>query len=92
MVRGRGDAAKRAAAMTTLGIDLSSMPRGTAACAIRWEKQRAVAGPPHLGCDDRRLDALIAAADVVGIDAPLGWPEPFVAAVGAWTATEWTAT
>ena len=28
-------------------------------------------------------------ADIVGIDAPFGWPAPFVAAVGEWTLTEW---
>ncbi len=78
--------------MTTLGIDLSSMPPGTAACAITWGKRRAMAGPPHLACDDARLDALIADADVVGIDAPLGWPAPFAAAVGEWTLSEWNET
>jgi predicted nuclease with RNAse H fold len=75
--------------MKTLGIDLSSMPPGTAACLITWEKGRAVAGPAKLGCDDGQLDALIKEADVIGIDAPLGWPAPFVAAVGEWTLTEW---
>lgn len=73
----------------TLGIDLSSMPPGTAACQITWEKGRAVAGPATLGCDDRKLDALIKEADAIGIDAPLGWPAPFVAAVGEWTRPEW---
>jgi predicted nuclease with RNAse H fold len=73
----------------TLGIDLSSMPPGTAVCLITWEKGRAVAGPATLGCDDRQLDALIEEADVIGVDAPLGWPAPFVAAVGEWTLSEW---
>ncbi len=76
--------------MKTLGIDLSSMPPGTAACLINWEKGRAVAGPATLGCDDRQLDALIKEADVIGIDAPLGWPVPFVAAVADWTSSKWS--
>jgi hypothetical protein len=35
------------------------------------------------------LDALIKKADAIGIDAPFGWPEAFVQAVGKWTATTW---
>src|SRR5688572_33393535 len=76
--------------MITLGIDLSSMPEGTAACRIRWSKNRAVAEPPVPGCDDEELDELIKKADVVGIDAPFGWPEEFVKAVAGWKRTVWS--
>lgn len=41
-------------------------------------------------CDDDKLDALICEADVIGIDAPFGWPEEFVAAVANWTADAWS--
>jgi predicted nuclease with RNAse H fold len=76
--------------MITLGIDLSSMPEGTAACGIRWTKNRAVAEPRVLSCDDEELDRLIEKADVVGIDAPFGWPEEFVKAVAGWKRTVWS--
>ncbi len=76
--------------MLTLGIDLASMPKGTAACLVRWERGRATAEAPRLGCTDADLDGLIREADVIGIDAPFGWPEAFRAAVANWTATSWT--
>lgn len=76
--------------MITLGIDLSSMPKGTAACLTKWESGRAVAEEPALQCTDEVLDVLIGRADVVGIDAPFGWPTDFVAAVAGWTADQWS--
>ncbi len=76
--------------MLTLGIDLASMPKDTAACLVRWERGRAVAEALRVGCSDTDLDALIREADVVGIDAPFGWPDTFRAAVADWTATAWT--
>ena len=66
------------------------MRNGTAACRIRWKKNSAVAEEPSEHCTDNELDALIVRADVIGIDAPFGWPQPFVAAVAAWTADSWT--
>jgi hypothetical protein len=74
----------------TLGIDLSSMPKGTSACCINREPDRAVAAPPLSGCTDESLDALIGEADAIGIDAPLGWPVEFAKAGAAWTAAEWS--
>ena len=75
--------------MRTLGIDLSSMPKGTSACCITWEPDRAVAAPPVSGCTDESLDTLIGEADAIGIDAPLGWPAAFAKAVAAWTLAKW---
>lgn len=76
--------------MITLGIDLSSQPKDTAACILEWSDDgRAVARDAVTPCNDDTLDALIRQADVVGIDAPLGWPEKFAQAVGEWTATTW---
>lgn len=74
----------------TLGIDISSQPDGTAACAITWESGRAVAATPRLACNDEKLTELIADADAVGIDAPFGWPSDFTAAVASWTITSWS--
>ncbi|MEO6875097.1 MAG: DUF429 domain-containing protein, partial [Opitutaceae bacterium] len=39
-----------------------------------------------------KLDAMIGDADAVGIDAPLGWPSSFAAAVANWTGAEWNET
>lgn len=76
--------------MITLGIDLSSQPKDTAACLIDWSKpRRIVVREAALHCDDAKLDVLVREAGAVGIDAPLGWPEAFAAAVGNWTATRW---
>lgn len=75
--------------MITLGIDLSSMPKNTAACCIKWGKKRALAESPHFNCTDERLDMLIGNADSVGIDAPFGWPQEFTSAVNEWNFTTW---
>jgi predicted nuclease with RNAse H fold len=73
--------------MKTLGIDLATDPRKTAAAMIAWPAsgpgELEVLAPP---LEDGRLIELIAEADVAGIDAPLGWPEPFVRAVAGWHA------
>ncbi|MEY4487836.1 MAG: hypothetical protein RIQ79_344 [Verrucomicrobiota bacterium] len=76
--------------MITLGIDLSSQPKDTAACLIDWrDAGRIVVRKVVQHCDDATLDELVRQADAVGIDAPLGWPVAFVAAVGNWSATTW---
>ena len=77
-------------AVITLGIDMSSQPKGTAACAVTWEADRAAAATPCLGCNDGMLSAMIAKSHAVGIDAPFGWPAEFAVAVGAWSFTSWT--
>ncbi|HET8975273.1 MAG TPA: DUF429 domain-containing protein [Solirubrobacterales bacterium] len=74
--------------MRTLGIDLAAQPRATAAAVIEWGP-----GGPELtdlrsGLDDAALIELIEAADKAGIDAPLGWPDEFVAAIAAHHARE----
>ncbi|HWN08411.1 MAG TPA: DUF429 domain-containing protein [Pyrinomonadaceae bacterium] len=75
--------------MITLGIDLSSSKDLTVACAIHWGKGQAVVRSPVLRCDDAELDNLISKADVIGIDAPFGWPKAFTEAVADWTGTTW---
>lgn len=76
--------------MTTLGIDLSSQSRDTAACVVEWRDGAATASPAKIGCSDSELDRLIAGANAIGIDAPFGWPAAFEAAVAQWTAQSWT--
>lgn len=64
--------------MRTLGIDLASQAASTVACAIDWTHGAASVSFLEAGVDDGRALALIAEADAVGIDAPFGWPLPFV--------------
>jgi hypothetical protein len=77
-------------AVITLGIDMSSRPKGTAACAVTWEADGAVALTLSLGCDDEMLSEMIANSHAVGIDAPFGWSAEFAAAVGGWSFTSWS--
>lgn len=64
--------------MRVLGIDLAASPKNTAACLLD-----GLAATLHDGCDDDALVALAKQCDKVAIDAPFGWPDPFVTAVVA---------
>jgi hypothetical protein len=66
----------------SLGIDLASQNKKTAACFIEWRSGAAsarlpVSGPP--GEDVDWLVGLSRQAQWVGIDAPFGWPEAAIA-------------
>ncbi len=63
--------------MKTLGIDLSSDPRNTGVCVVRWGNGEAVVEEVAVGADDEELLTRSEAADVVGIDCPFGWPVVF---------------
>jgi hypothetical protein len=71
----------------TLGIDLASKARLTAACVVEWTTGAARVAELCEGLEDDALLRLIAQRPVtkVGIDAPFGWPQPFVAAVVEYT-------
>jgi predicted nuclease with RNAse H fold len=70
----------------TVGIDLASQAKGTAACAIEWAHGRARVVDVACGQDDDALLERIARADKAGLDVPFGWPQAFVEAVGRWHA------
>jgi predicted nuclease with RNAse H fold len=70
-------------AMRTLGVDLASRPKSTAACLIEWQAGRAYVEQLELGVDDDRLVRLCERVEKVGLDIPFGWPDAFVAAVAA---------
>lgn len=74
------------AVRTILGVDLASVADRTAACRL----ERGPAGLRILGvesgCADDRIVELAGPAEIVAIDAPLGWPEPFLRAVTAYAA------
>jgi predicted nuclease with RNAse H fold len=73
--------------MRTLGIDLAAQDKNTASCAIAWGAGSAVVELPALGVSDADLLASMAAADWTGIDAPFGWPEALIEAVGQFSGT-----
>lgn len=68
--------------MRTAGIDLSTQPDRTAVCTVDWGTRSALV---TLLSDrsDHGLVQVCRGVDKVGIDCPLGWPEPFVAALAA---------
>jgi len=85
--------------MQVLGIDLAAQPKSTGLVLL---SSTAAPGPsghwtaecPNSAATDALLIDLGATVDVIGVDAPLGWPEPFVNAVMAhqlrqpWQGTE----
>ncbi|MFO1077994.1 MAG: DUF429 domain-containing protein [Planctomycetota bacterium] len=64
--------------MHTLGVDLASSAERTATCVIEWADSRANIRHLVVGADDDAITSLAGDADAVGIDAPFGWPTPFV--------------
>ena len=69
--------------MRVLGIDLAAQPERTGIAVLEVLGGRPCVVPVRdRACDDT-LVKLAATADVVGIDAPLGWPVNFVAAISA---------
>jgi predicted nuclease with RNAse H fold len=64
--------------MRTVGVDLAAQAKHTAVAVIEWEDGRARVLDVEIPADDDALLRRSAHADKVGIDCPLGWPEPFV--------------
>jgi predicted nuclease with RNAse H fold len=62
----------------TLGVDLAADRSRTAAAIIDWTGGRAAVTEVALHVDDDTIVDLCAGADKIGIDCPLGWPDPFV--------------
>ncbi len=65
--------------MRTLGIDLASDPANTGVCRLWWSAGKARVERLFVGADDATLLALAADVDLIGIDAPFGWPTAFLA-------------
>jgi hypothetical protein len=68
--------------MSVLGIDLAADPKNTYACALE-ERDGALGAELFPRCDDDRLLRLAGGRRKVAIDAPFGWPRPFVDALVA---------
>ena len=67
----------------TVGVDLASQAKNTAACLIAWQPGRGHVEHLELGVDDQQLIELAEQAEKVGIDVPFGWPDAFVAALAS---------
>ena len=72
--------------MITLGIDLASQATATASCVVQWNSGEARVLPPRCPQNDDQLLDAVEAADVAGIDIPLGWPDAFVKVVAGYHA------
>ncbi len=81
-------------AVVTIGVDLSAQAMETAACVLTWADATCCIEHLVVGLDDDAIVDLVGAKRPVkiGIDAPFGWPVPFVQAVTSYTETgEWPA-
>jgi len=68
--------------MLSVGIDVASQDARTAICSIRWGDEHARIEPLGVrGATDAEIRRRVEAADRVGVDIPLGWPNAFVDAV-----------
>lgn len=64
-------------------MDLSSQAAKTAICAITWREDGTACVEPLTlpAVDEAVISACCSSAVKVGIDCPLGWPEPFISAI-----------
>lgn len=69
-----------------VGVDLAARDENTAHCLLEAGAEGVRAREPAVGRELAEIEDAIAAADAVGIDAPFGWPEAAVEAIGAYTA------
>ncbi|MBN2176584.1 MAG: DUF429 domain-containing protein [Demequinaceae bacterium] len=63
--------------MISVGVDLASQSNDTAVAVIEWADGYSKAVKVVLGADDEMILDEAKSADVIGIGAPFGWPEPF---------------
>lgn len=64
--------------MRTVGIDLAAQAKHTAVAVVDWASGAARLADVEIPADDDAVLRHAVGADKVGIDCPLGWPEPFV--------------
>ncbi|QLQ39643.1 DUF429 domain-containing protein [Micromonospora robiginosa] len=76
--------------MPTLGVDLAAADTRTAMATVEWLPGRAVVRDLVLDVSDARIVGAGEHVDKMGLDCPLGWPEPFVALVQAHRASHVT--
>jgi predicted nuclease with RNAse H fold len=68
-------------ALVVAGIDLAADPARTGVALLRVDADGATVDPVTLAGSDEVLVELSVRCDAVGVDAPLGWPAPYVEAI-----------
>ena len=66
------------ARVRTVGVDLAAQAKHTAVAVVDWDAGAARLADVEIPADDDVVLRRSVGADKVGIDCPLGWPEPFV--------------
>lgn len=80
---GRTAAAGRMPGVITVGLDVASQARDTAACRVEWKHGEATIRGIEEGVGDCAIRDIVAGqAEKCGVDVPLGWPDAFVQALG----------
>jgi predicted nuclease with RNAse H fold len=64
--------------MRTVGVDLAAQAKHTAVAVVAWGSGSARLVDVEIPADDDAVLRQSERADKVGVDCPLGWPEPFV--------------
>lgn len=65
--------------MRTVGIDLAAEPAGTVVATLVWRDDGAAAvSHVRLRADDEAVFEAVSEAQSAAMDAPFGWPDPFV--------------
>lgn len=72
--------------MRTLGIDLAAADADTAGCLLDWTADGVRVETLEQPLADAAIVALAEGTAMVGIDAPLGWPAAFTAALAGYAA------
>ena len=81
MAIGKVSSGEAAGLSVVLGVDLAAQPENTGLAILSRVDGVWRASVPDAEPTDQRIVELAIGADVVGIDAPLGWPQPFVDAL-----------
>lgn len=68
---------------SVVGIDLAAQPARTGVVVLERVRGGGWCAAPVADGSDEELARLASVSDLVGVDAPLGWPAEFVEAVGA---------
>lgn len=69
--------------MTYVGIDLAAEAKRTGLAVLSEVGEGVIVERVEVGADDNSLIDVIRAADRVGVDVPLGWPDGFVDLISA---------
>lgn len=64
--------------MITLGVDLAAAAEKTAVARVLWSRGRVAVESVKPGQSNEQILAAVGGVTKVGLDCPLGWPNPFI--------------